>query len=135
MGRQGDIDVFAKHPNKKFWQAISVKNWRDSIKKDQVLQTLETVKLANDKWKVYGRIRPAIVASYAYQYLSQYAVPIALLEKQVAPESGRELCESLNDKLAFDFEITDEPSDKMRKNIEKYICKHDYEGDQQPAKP
>lgn len=106
-----------------------MKNWRDRIKPKEVGEISETVRLANNKWKVYGKIRPAIVASYAYQNLSRYGVPIALLEKQVAPESCRELCENLDYKLAFDFEITDEPTDKMRTNIEEYIFKHNYERD------
>jgi hypothetical protein len=114
-----------------------VKNWRDQIGLDEVGEILKIVELARDKYKK-RIIQPAIVASYAYRDLIegvQSTVPIALLEKQVAPESCQELCESLNDKLAFDFEITDKPTDKMRENIEKYICKHDYERDQQPTKP
>jgi hypothetical protein len=51
--------------------------------------------------------------------MSQYAVPIALLEKQVAPETQRKLCESLNDKLAFDFEIIDAPPKLMIDNIKE----------------
>jgi hypothetical protein len=43
--------------------------------------------------------------------------------------------EGLNEKLAFDFEITGNPPENMRKNIEEYICNHDYERDQQPATP
>jgi hypothetical protein len=129
-----DIDVYAKHPSDTYWQAISVKNWRDSIRISEVTEIVEIVKLAHAKYK-RKIIQPAITAPKAYPdaITNQYHVPVATYEKQVAPESCRQLYEALNDKLAFDVEITDKPTAKMRENIEEYICKHDYESNQQPA--
>jgi hypothetical protein len=120
-----EIDVYGKHPSNKYWQAISVKNWRDPIRVAQVQQIVDIVALARQKWK--RDIRPAIVAPTAYDDAMKKAkldhVPIALLGRQVAPESHRRSYQELNDRLAFDFEITAKPPKLMRDNIEEYLVK------------
>jgi hypothetical protein len=58
-----------------------------------------------------------------HMHTQNIGVPIALLKEQVAPESCRKLCESLNDRLAFDFEITDTTPKLMKDNIEEYLVK------------
>jgi hypothetical protein len=129
-----EIDLYAKHPKNKFWQAISVKNLRDPIgtKKGmpkQIVDVLDFVALARRKWKRVTQ--PAIVASYCFKNWMEmgnkrYGVNIAIMGAQVAPLKFREVYEALNNELAFNFEITDEPTKFMTENIEKYICNQDY---------
>jgi hypothetical protein len=122
-----DVDVLAKHPSNKYWQANSVKNWQDPITARQVTEILEIAELARKRWKT-REIRPAIVASYYYKNVieeagKRFGVNIASVEVQVAPLERRRTYGALNNELAFNFEITNEPTKLMMKNIKEYICK------------
>jgi hypothetical protein len=125
-----DIDVFAKHPRRRYWQAISVKNLRGPITEAEIKDILETTELARRKWKAKD-IKPAIVSSYCYKDLMEcanrtYGVNVAIMETQVAPLWRKKLYEGLNALLAYNFEITDEPTKLMTENIRQFICDQDY---------
>ena len=132
-----DIDVFAKHPSTKYYQGISVKNKREWIGQSDIAEIIGIVDEARSKWK--KDIRPAIVGVYASDTIIQYAlandVLIATYNKQIMPTRCRDLYVEMKNRLAFDVEIADTPTQVMEYKITQYVCNAPYKIDQQTTKP
>lgn len=123
--RDREIDVFGKHPNGGYYQAISVKNTRESMKSQDIDDVITTARIASRAWQI--DIRPALVATYASRFKLQEAkskgCAMAIWGKQIIPERFREEYETrLIPGLLLDIQIADIPPQEMVANISHYIC-------------
>jgi hypothetical protein len=123
-----DIDVFAKHPDNNYYQAIEVRNRREPVKPSDLPPILKTVTVASRRWQMY--IRPALVAAFSPQPVTNLAnqmeIPIALAGRQLVPETYRNLYETLNSRLALNVLITDQAPEYLRDNINRYVKAYHY---------
>jgi len=129
-----DIDIYGKHPRNDYYQAIEVRNRRDTVKVNDLPNILKTISLAEKRWS--KQIRPALVATFASREIIELAntmdLPIALMGAQFVPEKYQSLYETLNDRLALNVRITDQLPKYMFDNITKFILVHQYR--QKPAR-
>jgi hypothetical protein len=123
-----DIDVFAKHPDNNYYQAIEVRNRREPVKPSDLPPILKTVTVASRKWQMY--IRPALVAAFSPQPVTNLAdqmeIPIAIAGRQLVPEAYRSLYETLNSRLALNVLITDQAPQYLRDNMTRYVKAYQY---------
>lgn len=124
-----DIDVFAKHPTQEYYQDIEVKNRRARVEEAEIENIIKTTNLANSRWPIH--IEPALVAlratKTAEELLEHMRIPIAYAGQIHVPEKYRDLYEKLNQRLAYDFCISDIASQYLRDNIANYIRDYSYE--------
>ena len=127
---KGDIDVFAKPPNRDYYQNIEVKNRRDPVKVHEVSHVETITRFAASRWKL--SICSALVTTFAQETAKETAMaihlPIAFTFNVWVPERHRTLYEELNDRLALNVKITDTPTDILRKNFRTYIAEYNYPG-------
>ena len=123
-----DIDIFARHPNNNYYQAIEVRNRHEAAKLAYLTSILRTVSIASRKWNL--PIQPALVTTFASSQILELAramdLAIALSGIQIVPEEHRDLYEELRDVVALNVEITDTPTPYLRENITRYILPHQY---------
>jgi Holliday junction resolvase-like predicted endonuclease len=123
-----DIDVFAKHPTRNYYQFIEVKNRRERVHQGDIDEKIRTRDLARSRWQLDIEIAFVAVRSTqkAQQRLRAEDIPLAFAGKIHVPEVYRKLYEELNERLAYDFLITDVPSPYLRQNVATYVLPYPY---------